>query len=148
MKHGDELTPERRMTIAGQEVVIPATYYDERHHHAGIFAPQHQPATRIYPKKAAEPHSRIDPDKCEHHQYMDKVLPYTGTCLDCGAEIQLGSYRRTEPGEELLVYGEHEHHDHYKLPPKPKFVAEGNVLSHEELDALRDRFHKFWELVV
>lgn len=148
MKHGDELVPERSLTIGDKKVVIPAVHYDDRLHAQHIFAPQHQPATRVYPEKAAAPGSRMDPDACQHHQIWDKVFPYTGYCLDCGAEIQLGSYRRTKPGEQLLIYGEQEYHEHYKLPPKPKFTAEGNVLPHDELDALRAKFHDFWELAV
>lgn len=56
---------------------------------------------------------------CDHTRFWDKVFPFTGTCMDCGATIELGSW-------VVLPDDEHPH------------------LSDDELRAERERYNEFW----
>jgi hypothetical protein len=77
---------------------------------------------------------RADPQACPHPIFLDLALMVTVLCMECGREVEVGTWAVADPARPV------------SLPGGGSYVPEGRLLTDDELLEQRHRWHSVWGL--
>lgn len=92
---------------------------------------RHDASSKSVDHEYPQSYGRVPIEDCPHPAFLDYVFPYTGICLECGAEhLCCYDWQTLEPGQEI-----------YDVRQGVRFQAEGRILTDDELTNHRHVYH-------